>query len=67
MFYVIEIASGDPAISGKAVYEYADKTKAEAAYHKKIGTAMDSELYTAHTAIIIDNEGAVYGSHYFAR
>lgn len=67
MYYVIEIAVGDAAIAGKAVYEYADKTKAEAAYHKKIGTAMDSDLYTAHTALIIDAAGAVYGSHYFTR
>lgn len=67
MFYVIEIATGDSRIAGKAVYEYPSQIKAEASFHKKVGAAMDSDLYDTHTALVIDINGAVYASHFYTK
>lgn len=59
-FYVIEIAEGDAKIKGKAVYEYATKNEAIASFHKKLGVAMNSELYTSDLVMVIDSDGFMY-------
>lgn len=56
-YYLTEISEGDSKIAGKSVYEYDNADKAEAMFHKKIGTAMDSELYSYHMAYVINSEG----------
>lgn len=58
-YYLTEISEGDAKISGKAIYEYEDATKAEAMYHKKIGTAMDSELYSYHMCYVTNSAGGI--------
>lgn len=58
-YYVIEIAEGDAKIKGKAIYEYESKDKALASYHKKLGTAMDSDLYTESLVIAVDSTGLI--------
>lgn len=66
-YYIIEISEGDSKIAGKAMYEYDNRDKAEAMYHKKIGTAMDSELYTEHRIALMNSTMAVEMSHVFVR
>lgn len=64
-YYLIEIAEGDAKIKGKAIYEYDNITEATANYHKKIGTAMSSDLYIYEMVMIIDENGNVYKSEVF--
>lgn len=66
-YYVLEIADGDSKVAGKAVYEYETKDKAIASYHKKIGTAMDSELYTSHLCMVVDSNGNIWGNNTYIR
>lgn len=67
-YYIIEISEGDSKIAGKAMYEYeTSRNKAEAMFHKKIGTAMDSELYTEHRIALMNSTMAVEMSHVFVR
>lgn len=66
-YYVIEIADGDAKIKGKSIYEYDDKTKALASYHKKLGTAMDSELYTSEQIICVDSDNGILAMDKFVR
>lgn len=66
-FYVIEIADGDAKIKGKGIYEYDSLTDAKATWHKKLGTAMASELYTEDTVMVIDSDGNIYASEHFKR
>ena len=58
-YYVIEIAEGDKKIAGKGIYEYATENEAIATFHKKLGTAMGSELFTSDLVMVIDDNGAV--------
>lgn len=58
MFYVIEIATGDKKIEGKAVYEYTTKNEAIASYHQKLATAMNSDLYKSDLIMVIDDNGS---------
>lgn len=58
-YYVIEIATGDSKIAGKAIYEYATKNEALASYHKKLGTAMSSGLYTSEQIMVVNSENAI--------
>lgn len=64
-FYVIEIATGDKKIEGKGIYEYESKEKALANYHKKLGIAMDSELYKTDLVMAIAGNGDVYATESF--
>ena len=57
MYYVIQISKGDAKIAGKSIYEYDTEKAAVAAFHKKLGTAMDSELYTSSIVMVIDESG----------
>lgn len=57
MFYVIEIATGDARIAGKAVYEYATEKEAVATFHSKMGNAMKSELYDSELLMVCDENG----------
>ena len=67
MFYVIEVTTGDSKVSGKAVYEYATLNEAVASYHKKMGTAMGSDLYNSELVMVVDSEGAVYRSEKYTK
>lgn len=58
-FYVIEISDGDSKIKGKAIYEYDNKNSAIATFHKKLGTAMSSELYTAEQIMVVNSNNVV--------
>lgn len=62
MFYIIEVSTGDSKIAGKAIYERDTLEQAVALFHKKMGTAMDSELYTGELCVVMDSHGAVYRS-----
>lgn len=66
-FYVVEIADGDAKIKGKGIYEYDALNNAKASFHKKLGTAMASNLYTEDLVMVIDSNGGIYASeHYVA-
>lgn len=58
-FYVIEISDGDSKIKGKAIYEYDNKNSAIATFHRKLGTAMSSELYTAEQILVINSNNVI--------
>lgn len=66
-YYIIEIADGDSKIKGKGIYEYDDRMKALASFHKKLGTAMDSELYTEYQILCINSANGVEASDSFSR
>lgn len=59
MYYVIEIATGDTKIEGKAIYSYDTVNKAIATFHQKLGNAMKSELYKTELVMVIDDAGMV--------
>lgn len=56
-YYLIEIADGDNKITAKGVYEYNTKNEAMANFHKKLGTAMGSELYTSELIMVVSEDG----------
>lgn len=58
-YFVIEIATGDSKIAGKAVYGYATEKEAVATFHQKLSTAMKSEMYTSSLIMVIDAEGKI--------
>ena len=60
MFYLVEIAKGDASIQSKAVYEYATQDEAEGNFHRKLGNAILSNLFTEETCLVVDSNGAVY-------
>lgn len=64
-YYLIEIANGDAKVAGKGIYEYDTLTDAVASFHKKLGTAMGSELYTEELVIVTDSEGTIYKDERF--
>lgn len=64
-YYVLEIASGDAKIAGSAVYTYDDEYSAVSSFHKKMGTAMASELYTSELVMVINSVGGVIKSEYW--
>lgn len=66
-FYVIEIATGDSKISGKGIYEYTTLDEAVASWHKKLGTAMSSNLYSTELCMVIDSTGTTYKCESFTR
>lgn len=57
-FYVVEIAEGDDRIKGKGIYEYSSQKEALASFHKKLGTAMSSDLYTSELLVVLDESGS---------
>lgn len=61
-YYVIEIAEGDSSIRGKSVYEYPTLNEAEASFHKKIGTAMSSDLFESDLVMVINSNGGTYSN-----
>lgn len=61
-YFLIEISEGDSKIAGKGIYEYDNLNSAVAMFHKKLGTAMSSDLYTSDLVMVIDGNGAVYKS-----
>lgn len=58
-YFVIEIATGDEKIAGKAIYGYETEKEAVSTFHSKLGTAMKSELYTSSLIMVIDGTGKV--------
>lgn len=66
-FYLIEIATGDEKIAGKAVYEYATLNEAVANFHSKLGSAMKSDLYESELVMVINSEGGVHKSEKFIK
>lgn len=58
MFYLIEIATGDSKIAGKAIYSYNSEVEATAVFHSKLGSAMKSDLYDSELVMVIDESGA---------
>jgi len=58
-FYIIEISEGDAKIKGKSIYEYETQREAVASFHKKLGTAMSSDLYTSELLMAISEKGAI--------
>lgn len=66
-YYVIEIATGDSKISGRAVYEYSTETEAIATFHSKMGAAMKSSLYMSEMLMVIDDNGVVIAREKFER
>lgn len=64
-FYVLEISTGDSKIAGSAVYKYDDLDSAVAAFHKKLGTAMSSDLYASELVMVINAVGGVHKSEYW--
>lgn len=65
MFYVIEVSNGDAKIKGKSIYEYNTKREAEASYHKKLGTALASDLYTEELIMLTNDKGMIYMVNHF--
>lgn len=66
-YYLIEISEGDSKISGKAIYEYATRNEAIANFHKKLGTAMGSDLYTSDLVMVINSTGGVEMSEKYVK
>lgn len=72
-FYLTEIAKGDKAISGAGIYTYQDTKrdeawrKAVASFHKKMGTAMSSDLYDSELLYIVDDNGTMLMSERYDR
>lgn len=64
-FYVMEIATGDASVAGKAIYEYESLRLAEAAFHQKLSTAMKSDLYETELVMVINNIGGVEKYEYY--
>jgi hypothetical protein len=58
-FYLIEISTGDSKIAGKGIYEYDSRNKAVAMFHKKLGTAMDSELYDSEQIFVVNDSNVI--------
>lgn len=61
-YYVVEVSDGDAKITGKAIYEYATLNEAIATFHKKLGTAMGSDLYSSDLVMVIGDDGTVFRS-----
>lgn len=66
-YYLIEIATGDLKIQGKAIYEYNTYDEAIANFHARLGMAMKSELYASVLEQVIDSIGNVFETEYYAR
>lgn len=60
-YIVIEIQTNADGAVGNLVYSYDDRNQAESKYHAVLSSAAVSAL-PKHSAVIMDDEGAVYGS-----
>lgn len=67
LYFVVEIATGDSKIAGKGIYEYTNLTDAMASFHKRLGVAMGSTLYTSDLVMVINSSGGVHANEYFVR
>lgn len=65
-YYVVEISTGDAKIAGKAIYEYETQKEAVAAFHKKLGVAMSSDLYVTDLVMVINGAGGVEKSELYS-
>lgn len=66
-FYLVEISTGDPKIEGKGIYEYDSRNKAVAMFHKKLGTAMDSELYDSEQIFVVNDSNVIIENGKYVR
>jgi len=66
IYFVVEIATGDAKIAGKSIYEYATLKEAMASFHKRLGTAMSSDLYTSDLVMVINSAGGVHANELYS-
>lgn len=66
-YYVFEVATGDPKIAGKSVYEYNTLNEAVATFHSKLGTAMKSDLYDSDLVMVINSEGGIHKTEKYVK
>lgn len=67
MFYVTEISTGDASIAGKAVYEYTTEAEALGTFHRKLGNAYLSPLFTSELVMVHDANGACLRSEKYTK
>ena len=67
MYYLIEIATGDSKIAGKAVYGYSTRNEAVANFHSKLATAMKSDLYNTELVMVVDDIGHVITREFYTK
>lgn len=67
MYYVTEISTGDASIAGKAVYEYSTEAEALGIFHRKLGNAYLSPLFTSELVMVHDANGACIRSEKYTR
>lgn len=67
MYYVIEISTGDTSIAGKAIYEYSTEAEAMGTFHRKLGNAYLSPLFTSELVMVHDANGACLRSEKYTR
>lgn len=66
-YYLIEISTGDSKITGKAIYEYDTLNDAVAMFHKKLGTAMSSDLYDIELVVVMDSYGNQFKCEFYKK
>lgn len=66
-YYLLEIANGDKSIAGRAVYGYETENEAIAMFHKKMGTAMASNLFASEMLMVIDYAGKVIKREFYIK
>lgn len=67
MYYVTEISAGDDSITGKAVYEFSTEAEALGTFHRKLGNAYLSPLFTSELVMVHDENGACIRSEKYTR
>ena len=58
-YYLVEIATGDSTIAGKAVYEYETEKEAVAQFHQKYGNAINSNKFQTELLAVICGNGDI--------
>lgn len=58
-YYVIEFSEGDSKIAGPSIGTYETLREAAASFHKRLGTAMSSDLYVDDLVEVIDSDGNI--------
>lgn len=67
MYYVTEISAGDATIAGKAVYEFGTEAEALGTFHRKLGSAYLSPLFTSELVMVHDANGACLRSEKYIK
>lgn len=66
MYYVTEISTGDASIAGKAVYEFSTEDEAIGVFHRKLGNAILSPLFTSELVMVHNSNGACIRSEKYS-